>query len=144
MGTVLCERCRREVEAGDISIPGIADLDINTLLHLTAVEHCHLPNASGVYFAVCQRGVCYIGSAQNFFLRWRHHPQLERLLVEPDAVIAWLVINDKTARQEYEMAAIRRFRPLWNVRGAEHVSGGEHVRLRKAIRKRLKQARIEG
>ena len=119
--TILCERCRREVE-GDISIPAtVEDVDLSALPFVPLSEYRHLPNVGGVYFATSGDRVCYIGAANNLFARWRNHQSLYRFFQEKDPRIVWIVVNNRQQRHALEQSCIKRFKPLWNVGGAEHL-----------------------
>lgn len=123
MATILCQRCRRETEA-EITIPSaVGELDLRTLPWVDMSEYMHLPICGGVYFAVADRGMCYIGQSENLNVRWRHHPMLERFALEREGRILWIEIHDKGLRRQFERDAIKRFRPLWNRGAVEHISG---------------------
>lgn len=125
--TILCDRCRREIDAvGDIPIPPLAsEITIERLPSIPVCEYLHLPNVGGVYFAYSHNRICYIGAAANFYLRWRHHRMLARLEAEADGRIAWIVVNDGGKRHRLEQESIKHFKPLWNVCGAERLSSVE-------------------
>lgn len=125
--TILCDRCRREIEAvGDIPIPPRAnEIIIENLPSVPVGEYLHLPNVGGVYFAYSQDRICYIGAAGNFYLRWRHHRMLTRLEAETDGRIAWVVVNDERERHQLEQESIKHLKPLWNVCGAERLHPAE-------------------
>lgn len=125
MAQVLCQRCRRETEvAADVNSPcAIEDLDLRTLPWVDMSEHRHLPMVGGVYFAVADRGMCYIGESENLNRRLSHHPLILRFHLENEGRILWLEINDKPTRKEYEKTAIRHFRPFWNRGGDEKLIG---------------------
>lgn len=123
MTNVLCQRCRRETEGQVIVPPPIEDLDLRSLPYVDMSEHMHVPACGGVYFAVADRGMCYIGQSGDMATRWRHHRMIERLLLEKEGRLLWIEISDPALRREYEKKAIERFRPLWNRGGDEHFGG---------------------
>lgn len=117
----LCDRCKREM-LGDVPFPPprVEDLDVHALSYVEVKRYLQAPEFGGVYFALAKDRICYIGEAANLFARWHHHPLLARLEVEPEARIAWIAINYKVQRRQFERAAIARFTPLWNKGGAEY------------------------
>lgn len=144
MAQVLCQRCRRETEsaAGEVDNPGaIEDLDLRVLPWVDMSEHMHLPMIGGVYFAVADRGMCYIGESENLNRRLSHHPLIQRFHLENAGRILWLEINDKPTRREYEKSAIRRFRPFWN-RGGDEKQIGCSVKqfVRRELERRAQQS----
>jgi len=116
---MLCERCKRETETLEV-VPDLATLSLDSLPSVPAREYPRMPALPGVYFAVSDNGVCYIGASKNVERRWRHHPQFTRFLAEPNGRLLWMLLPLSQLR-DTEKAAIARFKPLWNKGGEQHM-----------------------
>lgn len=120
---MFCERCTREIEsAGPEVRPVLSSLNLRALPFVPAADYRFLPRCGAVYFVLAPGKICYIGSALDLAKRWQFHGLLARLLVEPEAQIAWLAQSEKPQRDEIEKEAIRYFRPVWNFGGDEYLS----------------------
>lgn len=107
---------------GEIPFLGtVDDIDIASLPYVPVEDYLGISVCGGVYFAFAGDRICYIGEARDINARWRSHGLRYRLMLETDARIAWLAINDKLKRKRLEREAIARFAPLWNKGGSEYM-----------------------
>lgn len=74
-----------------------------------------LPNSPGVYFVMGADGsVLYIGRANSMLRRWRGKHAGHGF--DQAKSIRWLTVSDFRVLPEIEVAAIRRFKPLLNIK----------------------------
>ena len=89
-------------------------IDPMTLPSVALCDRKSLPAASGIYFAIANGKVQYIGRSQNINSRWNaHHRQTQ---VEPmsNPNIAYLLVSDSGLLHEIESALIRWLKPPLN------------------------------
>ena len=87
-------------------------LDLSTLPSVLLKNRLMLPKISGIYFAMSNGTVQYIGRSTNLYQRWAAHHRYSDL--HPDSHIAWIEISNVHLLPEIEKALIAWFKPQLN------------------------------
>lgn len=93
-----------------------------------------LPAASGIYFAIANGNIQYIGRSTNINHRWANHHRQSDIEPMSEANIAYLLISNSTLLPKVESALIKWFNPPLNGRNALQPTSPEYE---KEIRVRL-------
>jgi hypothetical protein len=95
-------------------------VDPFTLPYVLMSEMKHLPKCAGIYFAIEQDEVVYIGKSGNVYHRWKNH-QLRGVICDMSDLkavrrfrLSWLAVDDLRSLTDIERELIRRFRPRLN------------------------------
>ncbi len=90
-------------------------INLSTLASVLFEERSQLPESSGVYFVVDDKGIVkYIGRAKNLNFRWIQHHRIPQLKAMDSIKIAYLVVDDLSLLKEIEKALIEWFNPELN------------------------------
>lgn len=95
-----------------------SDINLSTLPRVPLTDRRNLPTTSGIYFAIANGEVQYIGRSVNIRQRWADHHRAGQL--RADTHIVYLEVSDLSLLPEIETALIEWFDPklngtrLWN------------------------------
>lgn len=93
-------------------------------------QRSQLPKASGIYFAIVNEELLYIGQSYNLYYRWQYHERRYDLKALGDITIAWFTTIDKSENERWKLeeAYIDHFRPALN-RTLKHTEEREQTML---------------
>lgn len=76
----------------------------------------NLPKVEGVYFAIAEEKILYIGKSVNLHQRWQTHHRTVQIESYDGARIAWLSLEDSKEQNldRLELECIWHFRPILN------------------------------
>jgi len=75
-----------------------------------------LPDMSGIYFAIVDSEILYIGKSTDLQQRWQAHHRLKQLKSYGNVILAWCLLADleEYDLDQLEAACIEYFKPLLN------------------------------
>jgi len=91
-------------------------IDLLALPSLALTERAQLPDAAGIYFALVNTDVIYIGKARRLRMRWASntHHRYSQFATMGNVRLAWLTLGDETLCDAVEQACIAYFNPRFN------------------------------
>lgn len=94
----------------------LENLDVMQLPSLKLSDYKKFPKIPAIYFVIDSYDVVrYVGQTLSLKKRWC---ELSRPVIDiPNALVAWLVVEDASDRRIYERRLIRRFQPTFNQQG---------------------------
>jgi hypothetical protein len=99
-------------------VPGILEIDLDTLPQVLFVKKRCLPSMRGIYFALtADKKALYIGESIDIHWRWcqpKGHECFRKVRELGCTTIAWHVEEDDARRLWIERHAIVAFRPVFN------------------------------
>jgi DNA-binding XRE family transcriptional regulator len=122
-------------------IANIARLDPFSLPSVPLDQRDKLPDVSGIYFALLDTKILYIGKSVNLQKRWQIHHRINQIRLLGNVSISWFhfIETEDLALERAEDLCIRYFKPtlngtitpVTNTHTLQKVFGHRLVRLRK-------------
>jgi excinuclease UvrABC nuclease subunit len=90
-------------------------MDIATLPFVAFERRRDLPDGPGLYAAIVESEILYVGKSANLRSRWKYHPLRDALLRQGRLTIAYRKISHPAILHEVERRIIRALCPPLNV-----------------------------